>query len=213
MERKYAMTDMHLVQTADLLLRLMLRDEEQMLNYCLGQDYRQLFKKLADELREFPYDDDYLIDVSMKIESKNQLKGRILKSISDLKLRLKLAFPDEKFVYEKIQTKGAKYISDTKLMQLCVISNGIARENMIALQKFGFSHEDLDKMETDYKQFNLAMEQLNISVQKRKQGTRERVELGNKLFTYVKSVASVGQEIWKYSSEAKYNDYVIYKGK
>lgn len=40
--------------------------------------------------------------------------------------------------------------------------------------------------------------------------TEERIELSNKLYSYVVKYTNFGKLIWEYTSEARYNDYIIY---
>jgi hypothetical protein len=210
LDRDYTLSDSELLLFASGLLSLMNRDSVQFSNYgILAADITALSDK-ADDFDEYPTDAEYKGLVTIAAQVKDAVRKQLHVEVRGVSDRAIIKWGAGSGQYKRFEVKDLANMPDKDLLFAARRTLRIGTEYLSDLTDEGLTQAILDSLEALAQDFEDKINALRDSVSVRDTKTEERIGLGNELYALVAKYCEIGKIIWKETSEARYNDYIIY---
>jgi hypothetical protein len=102
-------------------------------------------------------------------------------------------------------------MSDKSMLATARLVVMTATDFLSELSDQGLTQAIIDSYSSAAQTFEDDMNAISSAIEIRDSKTRERILMGNSLYSFVARYCRIGKTIWEKVDEAKYNDYVIYK--
>jgi len=209
--REYSFSDAVLVTTANGIISTARRDAVEFgkRNYTESKDFTPITNQI-DAFQNIPTDEEMEgieIDQTAK---KNASKEVVKSKIRHIMSAAKNIWGDKSGKYKRFGTKGLDDFDDANILHCAarvartatllltdLAAEGIVAATITSLKDAGLGFESKINLQLD-------------AIHDRNETKEIRVLAGNDLYRKIVKVANVGKNIWAETSEAKYNDYIIY---
>jgi hypothetical protein len=212
-KRKYNFIDAELYMITSNLCNRLARDISEFMVFGLtAQDIENL-KTLNDSFGILSPDGSILADIMLANEDKNILRNKLLESIRNMAMWVKLKWGTDSVNYKRLDLKNPSQLNDDLLLVTGRNFHAKMTEFQPDLETLGLTQAILDDFENLNSQFENALNAFTDSKVIRDQKTTERIVKGNELYDVVTKYCSLAKRIYEKTNPAKYNDYLIYRGK
>lgn len=210
LDRDYRLSDSELSLFASNLITFMTRDSVEFTARGINSAAITALGDKEDEFEAFPTDAEYKALVTIATENKDITRTQLIVDIRNITDRAMLKWGIESGRYNRFDVKSLTKMADKDLH---FAARRVVRVGTIYLSDLtpdGLTQVMLDNLTDLAELFEENLNSLRDAIAIRDEKTEERITLGNELYALVSKYCETGKVIWKDTSEAKYNDYVIY---
>ena len=209
--RDYTLSDSELALFTSNLVVFMTRDTAEFAaRGVVAADITALEAK-GNEFEAFPTDAEYQGLVTIATEDKDADRAQLEVDIRNITDRAMLKWGAKSGRYKRFEVKNLTNFGDKDLLFAARRVVRIGTIYLADLAAEGLTQAMLDALTALAQDFEDKLNDLRDAIAERDEKTEERITLGNELYALVSKYCEIGKVIWKEVSEAKYNDYVIYK--
>lgn len=208
-KRLYNFTDAHLVLCAGTIAAFAQRDADELRSCGINAAQLQEFISLKNLVADFPTDSMMLGTIIECTRHKDLLRAELIACVQGIYTRTQMCFGKNSPQVYCMDVYNLSARSDVELFASARRVHVVATENAAALALYGVREEGLGELSLCTAQFEFALLRKRDAESDRIQKTRERIELGNRLYTQVLFFCEAGKLVFKQNS-AKYRDYVLY---
>jgi hypothetical protein len=211
LERDYNMTDADLCMFVSNLVGFMNRDILQFENWGADAAAISALEARGDAFETFPTDLEFKADVGIATEDKDATAENLRSGIRQVAARAENKWGASAARYKKFGVAGLSKMNDRDLLVCGRRVVHVGTGFLALLADLGLTQAMLDDLEALAQTFENNMNALKDAIAERDIKTEERRSNGNELYAFVVKYCNAGKQIWEGASEAKYNDYIIYK--
>ncbi len=186
------------------------RDAPEFEEYGLDSYFKEVVVTKNEQLKNIPYDAFYESIEKVKTKFKNEMRESLIKEIHNICNKIKPALDlksiDSSYLsFEESESQNDSYT-------LSMANNIIDKTKSIINQPIAqnITKSDLNRITKSTDLFKSAINDLSLSITKRKQKSAERIQLANELYGLLGEICEVGKIIWNNKNEIYYMDFVIY---
>ncbi len=210
MKKQFHFPYSELIQRADKMGPIVVRDQEQLAIYGFEPDTALRIQTKADVLRNLPTDEYWIGQQMLKTEAKKEVRTQLDELLSDFRHRCKRALGEDSINYKLFRFSRLSGMNDRDVI---IFGKNAIKSTEGMLEVLATHHIDPDYLEN----FNDLLGQLDKAldaqaemenIRTRKQS--ERMQLANELYQVIRDVCETGKLIWKGKEENNYADYVLY---
>ncbi len=210
LNRDYNLSDAELVLFASDLVTFMTRDSAEFAARGVDAAAITALGVKEDQFEAFPTDPEYKALVTIAVENKDADRSQLLVEIRGVTDRAMIKWGAESGRYKRFDVKDLAGMSDKDLHFAARRVVRIGTIYLADLTAEGLTQAMLDSLSALAQSFEDNLNALSDAIAERDEKTEERITLGNELYELVTKYCEIGKVIWKDTSEAKYNDYIIY---
>lgn len=210
-KRKYNITDSELSRKCKNIILSMRRDIEKFSVRMITESH-----DIAPFVQEVNSFDDMFTDEEL-LGAKMQATESKLSTANTVKIKIGVIINAAERTYGKkssvLKQFGTNGIHQMNNIQLLACIKKVARTTnklLTNLSKAGITKADVDELLALATKFDDEIEDQDDAVNDRNIAKEERIIKGNLLYDKLVMFANTGKNIWRYESEAKYNDYVLF---
>ncbi len=211
--RKYTMSNAALAQLVSDFIVFMSRDATEFAARGVDGGSITAFEALGNAFEVFPTDEEYLGLVMIEVDAKDALRETCTAHVQLISGYFEQQWGLKSGQYKRLGISSLLNLKDKNFLLRCREVVRIATEYLTDLTAAGLTQTMIDNLEADAQSFEDKLNAIADKSALRDEKTQERTEKGNELYSYIKEYATIGKLIWENVSEAKYNDYVIYRRK
>ena len=209
-KRNYTMLDAELCMFASNLCVRLTRDLSDLSTFGIQASSITALKALGDDFEAFPSDDTYYGEMLLATQTKNQLADQVRESIRNMALRVQLKWGANSPQYKTLGDMSVSKFSDEVLSGIADKILGRMNVYLADLASTGLTQQDIDDYEELIESYEEALNSLSSAIELRDIKAKERILMGNELYSYVVNYCEIGKRVYEKSDPAKYNDYIIY---
>ncbi len=212
LKRKYHKSDAGLVLFAKALEGFMTRDAAEFA--ARGIDAADIAALAAkrEAFEAYPTDAEYRGLRTVAREDKSSVRKALLAAVRNISDRALLKWGEDSVRYNSFGVKGLVRFRDIDLLFTSRRTARLGTKYLAELADEGLTQAMIDDLTAVADDFEEKMHAVKDAAGIRFLETRDRITAANELSALIGNYCEVGKTIWKYVSEAKYNDYVIYRG-
>ncbi|MBM3436158.1 MAG: carboxypeptidase regulatory-like domain-containing protein [Bacteroidetes bacterium] len=208
--RIYTFTDAWLIQLADGILVLIVRDGGELTPRGVTAAKKDNLQALRDAFAGTKPDDYYIAIVTIKTEEKDAARSALTKAIRTIFVAAENVFGTDNGHYRSFGDAALSKLSDEEMIRNSRLAISTAGENLAKLADEGITQAILDEAKTLADNFDKAVDSQLTAQRDRDLATEDRIVKGNNLYKAIVKICNTGKDIWYETNESKYNDYVIY---
>jgi hypothetical protein len=202
--------DGDLMMIASNLVQTITRDSVEFATYSVDVAAITAFAALGNQFKTFPPDIFYQADVGIATEEKKAAREQLLIETRKITNRALVKWGKNSSHYKKFDVKRITEMSDKTLLATARLVVKTAEELLAELSSEGLTQDIIDDYIIYTQNFEDKLNALNSAIEIRDTKSKERIALGNQLYTLVSKYCLLGKTIWNKVDESKYNDYIIY---
>lgn len=210
LKRDYRLTDAELCSFTFNLITSMTRDDTEFTARGITSVERTALETLATAFESFPNDEYYRADVTLAVQTKENLRELMEVKIRDIVQCAIIKWGEGSPQYKKFAVSKVNNGNDRTFLTIARQVVLVGTDYLTELTDVGLTQTMLDNLEDDADSFHSALISIYNAEEIRDNKTQERIQKGNEIYTLVKNYSMIGKIIWDDVDEAKYNDYVIY---
>ncbi len=211
LNRDYRLSDSELALFASNLVAFMTRDTSEFAARGVDAAAITALGNKGNEFEAFPTDAEYKALVTIAVENKDATRTQLHFDIRGITDRAMIKWGMDSGRYKRFDVKDLADMSDKDLLFASRRVVRIGTDYLADLTAEGLTQAMLDSLSALAQTFENNLNTLSDAIADRYEKTEERITLGNELYALVTKYCEIGKVIWKDTSEAKYNDYVIYQ--
>ena len=208
--RDYHISDSQLALFADSLVTFMTRDSAEFAARGVDAAAITALGAKEDEFEAFPSDEDYKGLMIIATQAKDAAREVLEVAIRNVSDRALLKWGASSGQYRRFDVKNLSNRKDKDLHFVARNVGRIGEDYLSDLADEGLTQAMLDDLDAKTEDYEDKLRAVLDAIANRDEKTEGRVALGNQLYALVSKYCETGKVIWKETSEAKYNDYVIY---
>lgn len=208
--RNFTFSDAILKQKADEMIHLLDRDFEDFAERGYTAAAKNLFMELRDQAENIPSDEILEAKKMMVTEQKVAAKIALQKTMRTI---LNMAANHFGARSAKFRSFGSTKLSrkrEVDMARVYKIMGATASEHLEEMEEVGMTQILIDRLKIQGETFDECISAVTNAIIERNFATEKRIETNNALYHLLIKYASIGKDIFYETSEAKYNDYVIY---
>jgi hypothetical protein len=210
LQRDFNLSDSELALYASNLVGFMTRDAAEFAARGVNAAAITALEAKGNEFEAFPTDAEYQGLVTIATEDKDADREQLHVDIRGITDRAMLKWGEDSGRYKRFDVKNLTKLADKDLHFAARRVVRIGTIYLADLAAEGLTQAMLDALTALAQSFEDNLNDLRDAIAVRDEKTEERIELGNELYALVSKYCEIGKVIWKETSEAKYNDYIIY---
>ncbi len=210
LKRRYHRSDAELALFAKKLESFMTRDALEFA--ARGIDAADIAALAAkrEAFEAYPTDAEYRGLRTVAREDKSVARKALLDAVRNISDRALLKWGAASIKYNSFGVKGLVRFRDIDLLFTSRRTARLGTKYLTELADEGLTQTMIDDLTAFADEFEEKMHAVRDAAAERDLVTRERITAANELSALTGEYCEAGKTIWKYVSEAKYNDYVIY---
>jgi hypothetical protein len=205
------MSDPDFVQKCDIIAVFCLRDIIKFHLYGFTDDDLARFLANIAAFKELDTDKFWEGLKMDKTSEKDNSRGALSLAMAPVRDRLKMKFGEQSAIYRSLRLAEVSKASDAEFYFAAKRLHKMATLKKADIQAKGLTDAMLTVLFNAIKAFDDAIDELELAVSQRDDQTEIRINMGNSLYAEMVAMCEIGKSAWANESEAKYNDYVIYK--
>jgi hypothetical protein len=186
------------------------RDTPDFIDYGVTEAVITAFTADITEMENFPTDAEMLGDQQTATEVKEALAAIVRKNIRSILTRAENQYGVDTGKYKSFGARGLSDMDDSKLIKCARTVGRVATKRLAELEGQGLVAGDIVELTDNLKDFVEAEETQADAISERDVKTEERIDTANALYANLIKFCNSGKDMWSTTSEAKYNDYVLY---
>ena len=186
------------------------RDTPDFIAYGVTNAVITSFTAEVTAMENFPTDAEMLGDQQNATEVKDALAAVVRKNIRSILTRAENQYGVDTGKYNSFGAKGLSEMNDSELIKCGRTVKRVATKRLAELAGQGLVAGDIVVLEDNLKDFVTSEEQQVDAISERDVKTEERIDMANALYANLVKFCNSGKDMWSTTSEAKYNDYVLY---
>ena len=209
--RLYKLDDAELITISKAKVAFMRRDLAELAQFGITAVELDALDAQIDDFEAFPTDIELEGEQMDVTERKNAKANAIKEAIAPIMLRVQNKFGHGSARYKSFATKNLVNRDDANLHigSLRVVKR--ATLYLADLSAQGLTVAELDALTVLCEEFKLLLIDHNNKIADRSIAQEDRVLMGNALFDQLKKYCRSAKSQWFSKSEARFNDYIIYK--
>ncbi len=207
-KRDYNMGDSDLAQVGDNMVNLAARDATDLQTRGFNAARLTSLKNARDTFNNLPTDVELLADVSVAAQAKDAARDVLEGAIQSIRGMAENKWGPTGY-YKKFGFEGLTNLTDEKLIRC---GRRVARVGTTLLSQLaseGLTAALLTTLNANVLSFDNALDAVDTAEETRDISTQDRIEAGNKLYAQIMQVANAGQNVYRTTNEAKFNDYIV----
>jgi hypothetical protein len=199
-----------LKKLADNTLALIDRDSVAFNDRGFNSTKRAALVTAITNFDNFPTDEQLL---GIKVETtatKDAKRSSLEKQMRTMFLAAKNVFGENTGKYREFGEPNLTQQSDSDLDRNAKMMVTTATKYLTNLATEGITAAKITLLNTTRNEFDVAIDEQTKAINNRDNSTESRLILANDLYNLVVKYNDIGKDIWVETSEAKYNDYIIY---
>ncbi len=209
--RDYAFSDAELMVFANNLVQILTRDATELADFGVDAAAVTAFQALCTSFENFPQDTFYQADVGVANATKENTRSELIQATRRISNRALAKWGENSAEYKKFGVKGISAMTDKTLLATAFLVAQTAEDYLTALASEGLTQDMIDDYKDLVQLFQDNIAALANAINIRDNKTRDRILLGNQLYTLISKYAIYGKTLWEKTNSAKYNDYIIYQ--
>lgn len=199
-----------LKQLADNTLALLDRDSVAFTDRGFNPTKRAALVTAITNFDNFPTD-EHLLGIKVDATAiKDEKRKSLEKQMRTMFLAAKNVFGENTGKYREFGESNLTLQTDSDLARNAKMMAVTATKYLTNLATEGITAAKIALLNTTRNEFDVAIDEQTKAINNRDNSTESRLILANDLYALVVKYNDIGKDIWIESSEAKYNDYVIY---
>ncbi|MCX6156037.1 MAG: hypothetical protein NT007_17960 [Candidatus Kapabacteria bacterium] len=211
LRRDFAMSNYALSAFATNIISFMTRDSTEFTARGVTSLMRTAFQTLITAFGVFPSDEEYKGLVTIEVEAKTVLRSSIIIKVQSISGYVEQKWGIGSGQYKRLAIAGFHKMGDDEFLFRSREVVRIATEYLTDLTPIGLTHDMIDDLEDLTNGFQSKMQSTSDAKALRDIKTRERIEKGNELYSFIVKYCKIGKLIWENVSSSKYSDYIIYE--
>ncbi len=210
--RLYKISDAELVTTTREKLNAARRDKAEFdkRNIKEATHFAQLEAEL-DAFSNLPTDEELEAIQKEATEIKGAVKTSLKEKIRTIRTACENLFGAKSATTARFCFKGLEAMKDPELFKCGRRVVRTATKMLAKLSSEGITIDFIAELKTITDSFEDAFDEQLDAINDRDIAREERIEAGNFIYKKLVRLCNTGKDIWVATSEAKYNDYVIYE--
>ena len=204
------MTDADLCMFTEFLVNFMTRDQVEFSARGVTGAMRTALKNLGDDFERIPIDIYYYADYLSAQENKTATRELLFVKMRAIMGYAKIMWGNNSAQVKQFDAGKMMLQDDKKLLTTCRMAVNIAEDYLSDLSPVGLTQAMITDLDTTCQTFEDNLNAISAAVAIRDIKARERITMGNELFSLVQRYCRIGKIIWTDVNYAKYNDYLMY---
>jgi len=209
--RDYTFSDAELMVFANNLVQILNRDATELADFGVDAAAITAFQTQCTAFQNFPQDTFYQADVGVANSTKEATRSELIQATRRISNRALAKWGENSSEYKKFGVKGLSDMTDKTLLATALLAAQTAEIYLSALASEGLTQDMIDDYKDLVQQFQNNISSLSNAIDIRDNKTRDRILLGNQLYSLISKYAIYGKTLWEKTNSAKYNDYIIYQ--
>lgn len=209
-KRNYTFSDAILKQKADEIINLLDRDMEEFAERGYNAAAKVHFVEMRDQADALESDETF---DALKIELTKQKSVARIALKKTMRTILNIAANHFGAKSAKFRSFGGSNLSkprEAELVRVYKIMGAVATEHLVEMEEDGMTQILIDRLKMQGNAYDVAISAVVDAINNRDLATEKRIKIYNDLYVLLIKYANIGKDIFYETSEAKYNDYVIY---
>ncbi len=191
-------------------LSFMERDLEQFNKFGVTQTHLDDFRDNLTIFNNLPTDEELLGAQRIATDAKDLKADELREAIADILNRVERKYGARSAQYRQFGTSKLSNSTNGELSYIASRVLRVATNIQLNLVDEGLTPEVLADFTLLIDQFNAALKVKEDAAANRELGTEKRLETANAIYETLVKNCDTGKRIWRSTSEARYNDYIIY---
>lgn len=208
--RAYNFSDGKLVTITNEKIAFIRRDKAEFVGFGITSELVDELETKTTKFSKTATDVELVSDQSEVTSEKVGVADQLKEAIRGVMSRVVLKYPVESARYRKFGTEALSQQSDAELLVIAARVFRVGTEMLADLAANGITEGMLAEINTLTDKLLLGVVDVKLEIADRDIDQESRVEAGNAIYATLIKYTNTGQAIWKTSSVAKYNDYVVY---
>ena len=192
------------------LVSCMRRDLEYLEDYGVTEAKITALNTQNELLNALPSDEILKSDYSYAVDVRNQKRVVVEKTTKSIGLRAKEVYHNNLSREKALNIQYIAQMNDGELLNAALIVHSNAVKFLNDLIPEGITQAYLDTYKTNIEDFKLAIQTAKEKQQIRHEGTQNRTEAANLLYSQVSKYCDYGKAAFEDTNPSRYNDYIIY---
>lgn len=208
--RDFNLADSVLKQKADELIALIDRDIIEFTDRGYNAAKKAELTTARNTVDNFP-NDEQLEAIKMNLtEQKDAARKALEKTMRSIFNMAENVFGQGSAKYKEFGNAMISQQSDAEIVRVAKIMSLTAEKYLTELSDEGLTSEKIATLIAQRNTLDVAIDAQAQGISDRDVATESRVEALNRLYQLLTKYAGIGKDIFYETSEAKYNDYIIY---
>ncbi len=211
--RDYNISDAELIQTVDSVVSSSRRDLADIQDFGITETSLADIETKRDAFSDMATDEELSGIMVSVTEDKNTCAGELRKTIRVIMARVDNKFGMKSGQHRRFGVEGLSRLNDAELYKC---GKRVRRQGQALLSQLaseGLTEMHLTDLTTKTASLDEAIDAQDDAIRGRDIAVEERVAMGNDLYADLLKLSNTGKAVYEDSHEAKYNDYVIMKGR
>lgn len=208
--RAYNFSDGKLVTITNEKIAFIRRDKEEFIDYGITSEMVDELETKTTKFSKTATDVELVSDQSEVTSEKVGVADQLKEAIRDVMSRVVLKYPAKSARYRKFGTEALSQQSDAELLVIAERVFRVGTEMLADLAANGLTAGMLEEINALANKLLRGVVDVKLEIADRDIDQESRVEAGNAIYATLIKYTNTGQAIWKKSSVAKFNDYVVY---
>lgn len=206
--RKYKVSDLKLVQLAENLKNVAVRDLNDLDEYGVTSETLNELQRAIFSFKETPTDEELSTHIVVATQNRNSEKAIVMQQIRQISERARLKYGETDSRFRKYGVDFLNKQGTDELVRTGRRVERIAHEQLPELSTEGISKEMLDNLGSYNRHLDQLIDSQMDAVKYRDIAIDDRIMAGNSLYAMMITLAAKGKQCWLDLSERKYNDYI-----
>lgn len=208
--RLYKIEDANLITTTKSKIAFMRRDIAELATYGITASMLDDFDSKVNAFEAYPTDSELLGEQMYTTELKDAKANELRDALEPIRVRVENKYGYGSARYKQFNIGEISRWDDSNLLICGRRVNRMGTTRLADLAPFGLTTTILDALKITCDEFEELIIDQDERIGERDIAQEDRVEMGNAIFTQLKSLCRFGKSAWRTSDVAKYNDYLIY---
>ena len=192
------------------LVSCMRRDLEYLEDYGVTEAKITALNAQNEVLNALPSDEILKSDYSYAVDERNHKRAVVEKTTKSIGLRAKEAYRNNLSREKALNIQYLVQLNDGELLNAALIVHSNAVKFLNDLMPEGITQAYLDTYKINIDNFKLSIQTAKEKQQLRNEGTQNRTEAANLLYSQVSKYCDYGKAAFEDTNPSRYSDYVIY---
>jgi hypothetical protein len=209
-EREYALEDDQLWEIVGNVVTWMTRDETEFAARGVTTADRTAFGTLGNDFENFLTDSYYRGRITSAVAAKNVHRDETEKLVKNVSGYVQQEYGISSGEYKSLKISGYQNLAERSKVTAARQLASAAEDMLPDLTPIGLTQGMIDELRAEALLFEEGMREVASRESIRRNEARERVLLGNSLYSLLVKYCEIGKLIWENINPAYYDDYIIY---
>ena len=205
----YRITNGELVVRCRVIAVKMKENIEYFEKYNITIEKVEQFESNIDTFESIIGQNSALVEYKSAVESKNNLVDELLRAFKEMAIRVEIHWGKKSIEYKQLEMPKLYHLSVPELYSKLQTNFKFMQDHQEELIYLGLTNEVLEDFSSKLELLMEIINEQSKTKNKKLDNTRRSRKIGNELYRQLGYYCSIGKNIWKGISPAKYDEFKI----